>query len=358
MTKFKRKEVLARVKKIGIYVHIPFCKKKCKYCDFVSFSGMEDRVEEYFNALFEEISIKSDEIYKNLEVNEESDSVANKYENGKVNKNERVEVDTIYIGGGTPSVVSEKYIEELIYLIHKKFVISETAEITIEVNPGTVSEEKLRNYINLGINRISIGLQSANNELLKLLGRIHTYEEFESTFESARKVGFKNINVDLMIGLPKQSMKDVEESLNKIISKSPEHISVYSLILEEGTEMLELIEKNILKLPDENLEREMYWQVKKTLEENGYNHYEISNFAKNNYSSKHNMNCWNQHDYLGFGVSAHSYYDGIRYSNITGLKTYIENIKNNTPIYNVVFHENQLKDDMMREYMLLRIKED
>lgn len=333
MMKYKHKEVLVRVKKIGIYVHIPFCRKKCKYCDFVSFSGMEDKVEEYFKAMLKEISNKSDEIHKNMEV------------------------DTIYIGGGTPSIVSERYIEELIFLLHEKFVISEDAEITIEANPGTVNEEKLRKYFDLGINRISLGLQSANNELLKLLGRIHTYEEFENAFETARRVGFKNINVDLMIGLPNQNMNDVEDSLIKVIDKNPEHISVYSLIVEEGTEISKLIEKNILKLPDENLERDMYWRVKRILEESGYNHYEISNFAKENYSSRHNINCWDQHYYLGFGVSAHSYYEGIRYSNITNLKSYIENIENENINNNVVVHEHQLKDDMMREFMLLRIKE-
>ena len=189
-----------------------------------------------------------------------------------------------------------------------------------------------------------------------MLGRIHTYEEFEKAYLMARKVGFKNINVDLMIGLPNQSIEDVQDSLNKIIEKSPEHISVYSLIVEENTKMYELIEENVLQLPDEELERKMYWEVKNILEKNGYNQYEISNFSKPDFESKHNMNCWNQQDYLGFGVAAHSYFNGMRYSNIDNLKQYIENYKNGEIIYNRIFHENQSKEQMMKEYMLLGLR--
>jgi len=321
------------MKSVGIYIHIPFCKQKCKYCDFTSFSCMEDKYDEYFKYLQQEISEKSEEL-----------------------SNEKIEIDTIYIGGGTPSIVPAEYIESIIKLLSVKFKVSKNVEITIEANPGTVDKEKLEKYINVGINRISIGLQSTNDNLLKMLGRIHTYNEFEKVFDEARMVGFKNINVDLMIGLPNQTIDDVQESLEKIIKKSPEHISVYSLIVEEDTKMFDLIESGKLELPSEELEREMYWKVKNVLQENGYTHYEISNFAKKGYESKHNSNCWKQHSYLGFGVAAHSYYDGMRYSNITDINRYIENYKSGESIYNVVFHENQSKEQMMKEYMLLGLR--
>lgn len=316
--------------KIGIYVHIPFCKQKCKYCDFVSFQCKEEKYADYFKCLIKEIVDKSNEI--------------------------KDHIDTIYIGGGTPSIVPAKYIEEIIRTIKDNYKVLKNAEITIEANPGTVDEEKLSSYKKIGINRLSIGLQSTNDKLLKMLGRIHTYKEFEDVYQYARNAGFKNINVDLMIGLPNQTIEDVEESLIKIIEKYPEHISVYSLIVEDGTKMYDLINEGTLELPSEELERQMYWKVKSILEEKGYNHYEISNFSKPKYESKHNMNCWNQHSYLGFGVAAHSYYDGMRYSNITDLNRYIKNYENGEAVYNVVFHEQQDKNDMMKEYMVLGLR--
>ena len=325
------------MKKVGIYIHIPFCKQKCKYCDFVSFQCAEEKAEEYFKCLVKEIVEEADKL---------------KFET--VEKN--IEIDTIYIGGGTPSAVSENFIEKIIYTIKENYNVSKNAEITIEINPGTVDENKLKKYFEIGINRVSIGLQSANNKLLNMLGRIHNYEQFEDTYNLARKVGFENINVDLMIGLPNQSIDDVEVSVKEIIKKFPEHISVYSLIVEENTKMFELIENNCLELPSEELERKMYWKVKKNLEEYGYKHYEISNFAKDNYESKHNMNCWKQQEYLGFGVSAHSYFNCMRYSNIDSLKQYIENNNNGESIYNRIFHERQSKEEMMKEFMLLGLR--
>ncbi len=321
------------MKRLGIYVHIPFCKQKCKYCDFTSFSCMEDRYDEYFKCLLQEISEKAEEL---------------NYED--------IEIDTIYIGGGTPSIVSADYIENIIKTIKEKYNVSKIAEITIEVNPGTVDEEKLKKYLDVGINRLSIGLQSTNDVLLKMLGRIHTYNEFEQVYALARKIGFKNVNVDLMIGLPNQTMNDIEEALLKIIEKNPEHISVYSLIVEENTKMFDLVQDGIYELPNEELERKMYWRVKVVLEQHDFKHYEISNFAKSGYESKHNINCWNQHEYIGFGLAAHSYYDGMRYSNIDNLNQYIENFENGEVVYNIVFHENQSKEDMMKEYMLLGLR--
>lgn len=321
------------VENIGIYVHIPFCKQKCKYCDFVSFKCAEDIMEDYFDCLIQEITEKSSEI-----------------------ANSDVCIDTIYIGGGTPSIVPAEKIEMVIEAIKKNYKLIQSPEITIEVNPGTVDEEKLQRYYDAGINRISMGLQSTNDKLLKMLGRIHNYKQFEATYNSAREVGFKNINVDLMIGLPMQTISDVSDSLEKIIKKSPEHISVYSLILEENTILYEQIEHGELTLPSEELEREMYWKVKEELEHSGYNHYEISNFSKPGFNSKHNTNCWDQKSYLGFGVAAHSYYDGMRYSNIESLKKYVQNYKNGETVYNVVFHEKQDKESMMKEFMLLGLR--
>lgn len=328
------------MKNIGIYVHIPFCKQKCKYCDFVSFANKENMVEEYFNCLLMEIEEKSKDY--NVEII-----------NGIKQK---LGVNTIYIGGGTPSFANEKFIEQVLNKIKECFKVLKTAEITIEVNPGTVTEEKLKKYYEIGINRISIGLQSTNDNLLKMLGRIHNYKEFENTYNMARRVGFKNINVDLMIGLPTQTLEDVEDSLNRIIEKSPEHISVYSLIVEENTKMFDLIECGKLILPDEDLERKMYWLVKNKLEEAGYKHYEISNFAKPKKESKHNLNCWKQESYLGIGCAAHSYFNGTRFSNISNLKQYINNYKQGASVHNIIFHENQDKEQMMKEYVLVGLR--
>ena len=198
-------------KNVGIYVHIPFCKQKCKYCDFKSYVGKENKIESYIKWL-------------TYEIKEIGEGNRLDYEN---NLDDLVVIDTIYIGGGTPSFIESKYIKNIMNTIKENYTLADNVEVTIEVNPGTVTEEKLLDYKNAGINRLSIGLQSCKIELLKELGRIHNYEEFENTYKLARKIGFENINVDLMIGLPNQTIKDIEDSLNKIIKLEPEHISVY-----------------------------------------------------------------------------------------------------------------------------------
>ena len=315
------------MKEIGIYIHLPFCIKKCEYCDFVSYCNKEKYVPQYINALKKEI---------------------------KNNINKEYKITTIYIGGGTPSSIEENYIADIIETIKlnmndenlKEF---KNVEITIEVNPGTVTEKKLETYKEIGINRLSIGLQETHDELLKSIGRIHTYEEFLKTYNLARKIGFNNINVDLMIALPNQTIQDIKENLEKIIKLNPEHISVYSLILEEGTPFYNKYNENKIKLPDEKLERNMYWYVKNTLENNGYIHYEISNFSKKGFESKHNMNCWNQEEYFGFGVAAHSYNNKTRYSNTNSIEEYIKGS-------NKIIHEKQTLEDMQKEYMLLGLR--
>ncbi len=321
---------MLKIKELGIYIHIPFCKQKCYYCDFISYANKEDSIAEYVEALKKEIKQE-----------------ANKQE---------YEITTIYIGGGTPSILDAKYIKEIIDTIKENYKIAEKPEITIEINPGTVNKEKLQIYKKTGINRISIGLQSTNNKLLKQIGRIHTFEEFLTCYQLARKVGIKNINVDLMLGLPNQTLQDLEESINTVISLNPEHISLYSLIVEKNTKMQKMIEEAQVTLPEEDLERAMYWKAKKILKQNGYLHYEISNFAKRGYESKHNTNCWLQKEYLGFGVAAHSYFDNRRYCNTNSIKEYCKNIEEENLIKNRTICEIQTDEAKKKEYMLLGLR--
>lgn len=322
------------MKKLGIYIHIPFCKQKCFYCDFVSYANQDKYFQKYVQALNKEI-------------------------NNFIDNNE-FEVQTIYIGGGTPSLIDAKYIEEILHTFEKRNLLKEVKEVTIEVNPGTVTEEKLRNYKNSGVNRLSIGLQSTEDKILKQIGRIHCYDDFLNTYKMAREVGFKNINVDLMIGLPNQKILDVKNSLEKIIKLEPEppnHISVYSLIVEENTPIEKMLESGELELPDEELERNMYWYVKNFLELNGYKHYEISNFAKLGNESKHNLDCWNQKEYVGFGVAAHSYIDDVRYGNIGNVEEYIKNCENGEFGKNKVIDE--VENDIFskeKEFMLIGLR--
>ena len=325
-------------KELGIYVHIPFCKQKCYYCDFVSFSNKEEYIEKYVETLKREID---------------------GYDLSNYN------ITTIYIGGGTPSRIPSEKIQEILEKIRQKISKNQTRwediEITIELNPGTVDEEKIKKYKKIGINRLSIGLQSTNNKLLKEIGRIHTFEDFKDTYNTVKKVGFENINVDLMIGLPNQTISDVKDSLNEIIKLNPTHVSVYSLIVEENTKMEKLINNKELQLPDEELERQMYWYVKNTLELNGYNHYEISNFAKKGKESKHNLNCWEQKEYIGLGLAAYSYLNGVRYGNTSDIEKYInvQDFFNRSELEESgirIVDEVQSLEDKRKEYMLLGLR--
>ncbi len=321
------------MKELGIYIHIPFCKQKCYYCDFISYANKGEKVKEYIECLQKEIEIES---------------------NGY--KNEEYKITTIYIGGGTPSFIDALYIERIINTIKQNYKLYEKLEITIEVNPGTINEEKIEKYKEIGINRISIGLQTTNDKLLKQIGRIHTYEEFLNCYKLVSKFKINNVNVDLMLALPNQTIEDLEESLQKVINLKPNHISLYSLILEEDTKLEEMVNKNEVKLPSEDIERRMYWNAKKILEENEYIHYEISNFAKKGFESKHNMNCWNQKEYLGFGIAAHSYIKNKRYCNTNNIEEYIKNVKSNNLINNRTICEVQNKIEEQKEYMLLGLR--
>lgn len=316
------------MEKFGVYIHVPFCKKKCKYCDFISFCHNEEQWAKYFEALIKEI------------------------ENYPIKR----KVSTIYIGGGTPSLVDSKYICQVMEKLKDKFEIEENAEITIEVNPGTVDEEKLLKYKNVGINRLSIGLQSTHDRILNLLGRIHNFEQFKTTYEVARSSGFTNINVDLMLAIPTQTESELIESVREVINLNPNHISIYSLILEEGTELERLIEKQELKMLDEKTERTMYWKIKSILEKNGYNHYEISNFAKKGFESKHNVDCWNQEEYIGFGIAAHSYINNKRFSNTNNFAEYVKNIESGKFEKNIEIHEEQDRESKAKEFMMLGLR--
>lgn len=315
------------MREIGIYIHIPFCMQKCLYCDFLSFTNKEKYEEKYIKSLIKEI-----EKWKE--------------------KNTDEKIKTVYIGGGTPSYINSSYIAEIM----QKLDLKDAEEITIEANPGSITKEKLEIYKKSGINRISIGLQSTNNELLKKIGRIHTFEEFMQSYKLAKQSGFSNINIDLMIGLPSQAMWDVKEELKEIIKLEPTHISVYSLIVEKNTKLEKMIKDGALKLLDEDLERKMYWYVKNTLERNGYEHYEISNFARKGFSSKHNLDCWSQKEYRGFGVGAHSYIGNRRFSNVEIINEYIDNIENCKFEKNIIVHEIQEHEEKIKEYMLLNLR--
>ena len=286
-------------KDLGLYIHIPFCVKKCEYCDFLSWSAGEEEREQYVNALLSEI-----ESYKEF---------AKGYR-----------VSTVFIGGGTPSVLLPKQMERILQKVYEVFELEKRPEITIEVNPGTVDEEKLQCYKENKINRLSIGLQSVKDDKLRLLGRIHTYQDFVDSYELARKVGFDNISLDLISSIPGQTLQEWKEELETAAAQKPEHISVYQLIIEEGTPFYEKYAEHPELLPDEETSREIYLWTGKFLKEAGYEQYEISNYAKSGKESRHNLKYWERGDYLGLGLGAASMVRNIRMSNTKDMKVYLE----------------------------------
>lgn len=274
----------------GLYFHIPFCKKKCNYCDFLSFSKdgfTEEFIGKYVNSLKAEWDNKKHMI----------DSA-----------------DTIFIGGGTPSIINPKYIYDILDCIKKDVSIDQSAEITIEVNPGTVTKEHFEIYKNAGINRISIGVQSTHNRLLKSLGRIHTFDDVVRSVKDAQNAGFENINCDLIFAIPEilsaqaQTISELEQDIKTLLLLNIKHLSAYSLILEEKTKFFDLYNEDKLKFIDDNEERKMYYSLIEILASNGFRHYEISNFALDNYQSRHNIKYWECSKYLGFGIGAASYF--------------------------------------------------
>jgi len=311
---------------MGVYIHVPFCVKKCAYCDFLSFPASEFLQKAYVRALQNEI-LHFENPFKR--------------------------VCSVFIGGGTPSLLNAAYIFEIMETLHKKFLLERNAEITVECNPGTVDSEKLNIYRAAGINRISFGLQATDDATLQRIGRIHTYNDFLESYAYARSAGFQNINVDLMAALPGQTLELYLQGIRKVLTCKPQHISAYSLILENNTPMFENIAQ-YPPLPDEDLERTMYYETNRMLSAQGYERYEISNFAKKGFACKHNRLYWERGDYAGFGLGAASLLQGIRYKNTENIKEYIEKAGRKSVIQE---REVLTKEDCMSEFMFLGLRE-
>ena len=312
---------------IGLYIHIPFCRQKCLYCDFPSYAGKEGMQEAYVGALEAEI-----------------------HRQGKEYKGKKV--SSVFFGGGTPTTLPIPLLRRLMRAIWESWEIMDGAEITTEANPGTLDMEMAKALKEMGFNRLSMGVQAWQNRLLKDLGRIHTIEQFQENFKAVREAGFQNVNVDLMFALPKQSMQDWQETVQEIVKMQPEHISAYSLIIEEGTPFFERYEKGLLEPAAEELDREMYHWAIAYLKEAGYQQYEISNFAKAEKQSRHNRIYWQAEEYLGMGLGAHSYMEGTRFHNTYDLQEYIaangENKKEDI--------EQITQEDAIGEFMFLGLR--
>ncbi len=291
----------------GIYLHIPFCKSRCSYCDFATdVYRNTETVERYVNAIIKEVQSSKSKV-----------------------QDSKIEADTIYFGGGTPSLLSAKQLEKILEAVHKKFTIEKNAEITIEMNPATVSLETLREYKSLGVNRASFGVQTFNDISLKLLARGHDSNDARRTFELLRRANFENVSFDLIGGLPHQSLKDWENNLNEALKLNPEHLSLYLLEIQEGTPLAEQIRSKRQPAPDEDLAGEMYEMMIEKVSTKGFEQYEISNFSKPEFESRHNSKYWTLDPVFSFGCSAHSF-DGkqIRWSNERDTAKYVSLIEN------------------------------
>lgn len=314
------------MKRLGLYIHIPFCDKICNYCDFTAFQGANSKILEYVNALKKEIQLKG---------------------------NKNFFIDSIFIGGGTPSFIDGKYIFEILEEVRENFTVLENIEISIETNPKTFDEKKLEFYKKAGINRLSIGVQSFNDKILKELGRNHNSKEVFESIELVRKFDF-DINLDLIFGYQKQSVEDILYDLEMVKKINPEHISYYSLIIEEKTKFKALQNAGKLNFLDEDIERKMYHLIVENLEKIGLKQYEVSNFSKEQKESVHNKKYWNCKEYLGMGVSSHSYFEDVRFSNTVNLSKYIKELENgNIPID---FSENLNMATKKFEYIIMNMR--
>lgn len=318
-------------KSLGLYIHIPFCRSKCAYCDFCSYTGVEPKiVDHYINSLIlqaEDFSIQCKGYC----------------------------VDSIYFGGGTPTMLSVAQLTRILDCVIRLYNVHKNAEITVELNPATVNADYLKKLRRAGVNRLSIGMQSANDNELKKLGRIHTFDEFERTYNAARYVGFDNINVDVMYGIPDQTKESFVKTLNKVIELEPEHVSLYALKLEEGTPMFKMQDK--LNFPDDDEQFEMYCEAVRRLKKAGIEPYEISNFSLDGYESIHNIKYWLGDDYIGLGVAAHSYFQGERFEATKNIKTYVyamELVKKKIPIF--VSYEKIGKEEAAKEFFMLGMR--
>ncbi len=317
----------------SLYIHIPFCERKCYYCDFNSYALDGQPVMEYLQAMDKEMRL-----------------ITEKYPAKKIK--------TIFIGGGTPTILEPNAMEFMLKSVAKNFPNwSDDIEFTMEVNPGTVNRDKLKAMLDNGVNRLSMGVQAFQNDLLTSIGRIHSEVDVYNSIDSALKMGFNNLSIDLMLGLPNQTLSMLKESLSKALNLGLPHFSVYSLKVEENTYFFKLYEENKLPLPSEDTELEMYLTTIEEMQKHGYNQYEISNFAKDGYESRHNINYWKNRGYYGIGAGAHSYIDSQRYENVKGVKQYIEMIeKDNTlPVIDkfAVSLEEQMQDTMMLGFRML-----
>lgn len=316
------------MKELGIYIHIPFCIKKCGYCDFYSVKWDEESENKYIHSAINEIKSYNE--------------LSSKYV-----------VDSIYIGGGTPSIINPKNLEKIISTIRCLFTVEENSEISMEANPNSLWEN-IKTYGEIGINRLSIGIQSLNDNILKRIGRIHNSKEALQAIDRAISFGFENINADVMFNIPGQTVDDINDTISKLVTKQIRHISFYSLKLEEGTPMYLLKKNKKIVMPEEDLEREMYYAGRNIMEKHGLMQYEISNFSVKGYECRHNLKYWKQEEYIGIGPSAHSFLGNVRFSNPSDLTEYITSGENG------VFERNTLEEmdenDIKFEYIMLRLR--
>jgi oxygen-independent coproporphyrinogen III oxidase len=314
---------------VGLYIHIPFCKSRCSYCSFFSTTNSLDLQEQYFNALKSEFSS-----YKEIL--------------------EDKTIQTIYFGGGTPSLVKSHLIKNFFEYIISNFHVSQDFEATIECNPDSITQQKLLTYKQSGMNRISLGLQAFQDRILKLLDRAHTVDQFLSRYELIKKIGFKNINIDLIFGIPNQTFADWKETLKKVIEIKPTHISCYSLETDNNSPLAQKISQEILKLPSENLNRQMYYFAKQALRNTNYIQYEISNFSRPGFECKHNLMFWQGYDYIGIGAGAHSKFGSQHYQNIKNITKYIRNVENNNNTRGNIVKLS--KNDEILEYIVVGLR--
>ena len=326
------------MKEMELYIHVPFCIKKCAYCDFLSAPAGEEERQRYVETMIKEIQ-------------------------GYRKKYQEYCVTTIFVGGGTPSVLSGEQIKEVFNALRASFVIDTQAEITIEVNPGTVTEEKVEAWMQAGVNRISIGLQSVNDEELQMLGRMHTYKDFLNTYHLLRDKGFNNLNIDLISAIPGQTLESWKKTLSTVAELEPEHISAYSLIVEEGTPFYSIygeggadgnLESMVQPLPDEETERFIYEETETILQKYGYDRYEISNYAKPGYACRHNEGYWRRVNYLGVGLGASSLIENQRFQNFSTYDAYMDAIQNQKLFHEEV--ESLSVTDEMEEFIFLGLR--
>lgn len=292
------------MKNLSIYVHIPFCLHKCTYCNFVSFCNKDGKKDDYVNAVCEEIRMRGKEWGKSYHIS------------------------SVYIGGGSPSVLKEGQVSKIIAEIKNNFKLLSNCEISVELNPGSVTEKKLIEYKLVGVNRLSIGGQTLNDKILKILGRQHSVADTKNAIKMAKKIGFENINVDMMLALPTQKLADIKKMAKFLIKNKIAHISPYSLILEQGTPLYRQVANKKVSLPSEDESVEMYNLTYSLLTKSGYNRYEVSNFSLPDYESRHNLNYWQMGEYVAFGLAGHSFMNNTRFANTDNLEDYIDSISN------------------------------